>query len=519
MLGLLGKITEIETERLGVDTRATVKLVPKVVLPVRHPVPPWLKDQTLTVERIVLDPIEAGKVGDGITLSAGESAKWLDPLSVRPAECRGRLPETIEIELAWWKDETPPACRLAAHGLSTTAKWEQDGGKYRASAATTAFSGLQAPFAIEVVCDDLRASVDVFATDSAAAIETSHGNADYLTLDNDWYRVDITLKSHAAALASLVEHSRGVDHFQAPSDRILTPLEYGGHYDRFSAGGWGWSDELKKAAVASTASWREGGATRVVLDTLADEGKSMRAPVQYTLLDDAPLLLIERQFMRGAAKENKDAAGDAKAQERESFDDVDPFRYGFRSAAVSERNGKDGSRLHLSVGGRLRSVRLAQQMVTGNLRDVRLTDGWALAEHPRRRAYLLYLVDRTSAPMVDVWSGWYEQSVDLSWGLLPLAPGRGVAYATAIAAGEIGGATARGAWIACRSRDGSRCGVVARFEPETTVDVTVTLGLETKTVRMVERALHGVGAIHMALLDFEEARRDDLLEVTVEPAH
>src|SRR4026209_1047942 len=110
MDALLGKITHINRPSETTDTSSgtsslEVKFKPACLFPARTKVPEWLKDQTLTIRRNAPDPRELGEPGDSLLLTPRESERCLCPLAVTPAVAHGKLPETLQRRLHWWKEE------------------------------------------------------------------------------------------------------------------------------------------------------------------------------------------------------------------------------------------------------------------------------------------------------------------------------------------------------------------------------------------------------------------------------
>jgi hypothetical protein len=67
MNAILGKIQSVDKSAASEppEHHFEIKFSPRCVLPERTKVPEWLKDQTLSVTRNVMDPREIGGPGDG----------------------------------------------------------------------------------------------------------------------------------------------------------------------------------------------------------------------------------------------------------------------------------------------------------------------------------------------------------------------------------------------------------------------------------------------------------------------
>ena len=101
MNGILGKISEVKkTKSRSGTSRLHISFRPVCRLPNRTKVPAWLEDQTLKVLRDVADVREAGEAGDGVVLTAKESAPWLHPLVVEPQVAYGKLPSHINLRFS-----------------------------------------------------------------------------------------------------------------------------------------------------------------------------------------------------------------------------------------------------------------------------------------------------------------------------------------------------------------------------------------------------------------------------------
>ncbi len=122
---------------------------------------------------------------------------------------------------------------------------------------------------------------------------------------------------------------------------------------------------------------------------------------------------------------------------------------GFRAAWGAERDGRSGSRLLCADGERLAAIRGTQVGDWVEHEHWRMTGGWAVAEHPGRREYMMYLFDpkrrRTwrhgSAGTTSPWN---------RSGTMPVGPEESVGYVLALRRARSAG-PARGRVGACRT--------------------------------------------------------------------
>jgi len=509
MQGLLGKITQIEET----DGEYRVTFKPESVLPARTAPPEWLKDQSLTVTRRAPDPREVGRIGDGIVLPADEAGRFLTPLTISPDTAAGEVPKSVTINLAWWKDEKAPDCTVKVDGRSLTPKLvaNTDGG-FTVDVDLSAI-GVPGPTApcVEVECGGAKAVCAVTPAKPAAVKSIVRGRP-HLTVANPWYRVDLATSTNAGGITALTEAGRGLDHFAPPPGLVQPPLEYGGHYEHHRSA-WQWHDATIGTAIDVAGSRREGDAVRVSLEACVDEGKNIHTFANYTIFDRMPLVLIQREYRRHKPKEDK--PGDPK----EPVETVDSFQYSSRSATVAEHGDTQGSRVYTSHSGELICIRPVQYHEMNTRGDMKLVDGWVLAEHPQRRSYMLYLTDRTDPPGFLVWHGFYELAVEPLWPYTVLGPGQSVGLAVGLAVGETGGASANGAWIACRSaidNGTQQCAVIARLNDDNPATATISLGDHRRDVPMQTAYLTGIGPVQFAQATFEAIRADDPFTVDVD---
>jgi hypothetical protein len=533
MHALLGKITEITRTPASADfgngaARWTIRFKAACVMPDRSRVPEWLKEPVLMIEREAADPRELGHPGDSILLTPAESARWLQPLAVTPSVAYGKPPQTLQLSLRWWKEEKLPEYRIQANGRWQTGQFTRDGDGGVAQVDTASFFEFEPspPVALEVTCDKITAACTVLPESEPYTRKLLLPAGERHRLENRWYRIDVNARSHGGGIEALVEKGRGVDHFRCPENRIQQAFHHGGHIDRFTTS-WDWSDKMQEVAMTCAGSRREGASTRLGLEGVVDEGQNLRTSAVYSLPDALPLLLLERNFhfLKGKGKEGDGKEKDEKP--KEPIDDMKPIRLGFRAAWRAERDGATGSRLLCVDGERLAVIRCAQVGEYVDYEGWRMSDGWALTEHPGRREYTLYMFDRQAPPHLATWLGAETLTLEPFWPFTPARPDESLGYSLALTAGEIGGADVTGAWIACRApltggqrptgdAGGCRCAVVGRLR-DTAADVlaTLTLGGETRETPLQRALVPGIGSVSYAILEFPEGRLDHPFDGTV----
>lgn len=524
MRALLGKITKV-TGQEGTPSAFEIGFKTACVLPERGKVPEWLADQTLTVRRSAPDPREIGGPGDTLVLTPEESAFWLYPLAVSPEAAYGALPDAFTLALRWWKDDKPPEWTVRANGRVVSGTFEKQGEGWAATVETAPFFPFPPtlPVVFDVSCDKLKAACTVLpAADTPGARKLLLTEREIFRAENAWYVVDVTARRHAGGIAALRERGRGVDHFHTPANLIQHPLEHGGHIDRYRMG-WRWAENLRTVEMSCAGARREGGATRLVLEGVADEGQNLRTTVAYTLPDDLPLVLLQRDFHRGKAKKDD---GDKKDENepREPIDEMQAMGVGFRAAAAAERDGSAGSRVLCGDGRDLVVARPARAGEWMHYSYWRMTDGWVALEHPGRREVLLYLFERENAPELHTQLGDHSIVLESGWTHRPVRPESSLGFSLALAAGELCGASAagdarpEGVWVATRTtlpHGGVRCAVIARLRAlPAGATATFTLAGETREAPLRGVLLPGVGEVACAVAEFSNAGLDDPFDVT-----
>lgn len=524
MDALLGKITHItrpdqKPESGSAAAALEVKFKPACVLPARAKVPEWLKDQVLTIRREVLDAREIGEPGDSLMLTPVESAPWLSPLVVTPGVTYGELPRSLQIRLGWWKDEKLPEYTVRANGRTQSGQFEKEGSGGTAAVDTARFFDFEPhlPVTFEVTCDKLKAACTVLPADEPCVLKLLLPEGETYRLENIWYRIDIAAWTRGGAIQALREKGRGIDHFRSPDNLIQQVGENGGQIDRFTSQGWGWSDQLNEVAMSCASARRQGGATRLSLEGVVDEGQNQRTSVDYTLYDALPLLLLERQFHFHKGKgSDKDKEKDEKP--KEPIDEMKPVRLGIRAAWLAERNGCSGSRILCTEGDRFAVVRPAQVGEFLGYYYWRMTDGWAVVEHPGRREYMLYLFDPQAPPHLATALMAHAITLEPFWPHRPVRPDESVGYPLAMTAGELCGASAAGAWVACRAGmpgGGVRCALIGRIrDSEAPSTAWFAVGGDSTEAPLQRSLVPGVGTVLFATAEFPAGQIDHPFEVT-----
>lgn len=527
MHALLGKITHVDPIENGSAglPRWRVRFKAACVLPHRTPVPEWLKDQTLTLERAAADPREVGGSGDSIVLSPAESALWLAPLVVTPTIAYGAPPEMLRIELGWWQEEKLPEFTVRAGGRQLVGQFakEEDRGVAYVEPRALFAAGPRLPVTIEVTCDRMKAACVVLPENEPCAVRLLLPEGETYRVESPWYAVDVSGRSHCGGIASLREQGRSVNHFRLPKDRIQEEFDNGGVRDRLRMNSfwgwfWDWSDSMKEAALTCVGVQAAGETTRLALEGIVDEGQNLRTTLGVTLFHRLPLLYLEREYRFGKGKEKE---GDGKGKSEKPKEPIDEMRsvcMGFRAAAPVERDDDTGSRILCVDQDQLVVTRCARVPEWVDYYGWRMSDGWVLVEHPRRGETILYLSDPRRRPHLATWYGPEAMTMEPSWPMVPVRPEETVGYALAIVAGERCGADIAGAWVACRaplSGGGVRSAVVGRLRDGATDAVaTILLGEERRQTPIAQTLLPGVGEVSYAVAEFPRGRMELPLDVT-----
>lgn len=513
MNSLLGRIVKVSPAEGDIE----VEFEPACLLPEHAAVPEWLVGKKLAIRRRVKDPREVGGIGDSIVLDPQESAPYLSPLTVEPAVCYGALPETLHLTYALPSEDKAPEFQAQGAGGTIKGAFEKDGALWRAEIKTASLvdGPLRPPATLKFTVDKGAATCVLFAAEGPVhgKIATPEGPA--YRMENAWYAADISLSAGAGAVASFVEKGRNIDHFEKPANLTSLRQEAAGHLDRVHLGSaWEWFDKLRDTPAGSIGATVAGGAIRLDIESTLDDGQQVRTTAVQTLYDDIPLITLQRSYhkARPAQSDKKDDAPKAK------IDEVTPIGFGFRTSWIVEREKCSGSRFLCVDGSRLAAIRTMEPNSFIACRPWSISGGWCLAEHPGRRAHMLYLFNTEDPPTLASWSGPQTITLEPYWPLIPLAPEQSVSLTLGLAAGEICGASPGGAWVACRqtAKGVVRLGIVARVaEPVENRAATVTLGGETKSVSLVPLLVAGIGTLHTAVAEFERADIAGELTATV----
>ena len=523
MNGLLGKITKIRTLKargrsVGRRHRLEVSFTAACVMPGRTKAPFWLKDQVLKVIREVADPRETGGTGDSIVLTPAESAKWLFPLIVDPAVTYGRIPPKIRITLRWWKDKKPPEFTVCANGRRKRGRLIRRGKVLSTSVPTGYFFDGEPtlPVGFSVSFDKLTADCSVLPEDPPfdCRVRTVYGERH--RVESLWYALDICADQCGGGISMLREKGRGNDHFRTDDSLIHGVFNRSGHIDRVR---FGWAEKMDDVKMTSCAARREGRTTRLCLEGVLDKGRNIHTSVAYTVFDNLPLIIVNRDVMLHKKGEKDDKGEDKKGDEkpREPIDRMESVSLGFRAAYLAEKDGAAGSRVLSVDEERFSVIRYAQ--MHDRLRNTwRLTKGWAIMEHPIRRESMMYLFDTRSAPLVNVQLVEGMVALAPNWLPLPVKAETGAGFTLAIVAGELCGAGSTGAWVACRrplQGAGVECAVVGRFrEGLENLTVDIRIGGRELTAPLERLLLPGVGEIHVASARVYKARMKSKFDVT-----
>jgi len=511
ILGRIAKIRKLKAGRgsTGSSHRVKVSFKPACVMPGRTVVPEWLKDQVLDVTRVVPDMRELGNVGDSIVLTPAESRQWLYPLVVEPAVAHGKVPARIDLRLRWWKDKKPGKFTVSANGRRRTGAFTRHGKTFTASVAMGSFfdGAPSLPADVEVSFDKLTLGCGVLPGDRPCYRKLKTRQGERHRVESQWYALEVARDANGG-VSMLREMGRDLDHFRADDDVIHGLFEQSGHVDVIQLGWADWSGRAESAPMTSVAARQDGEATHLHLEGVLDKARGIRSTASYTVFHRLPLVLLQRDVFVPKQEDKKD---DEKEQKTpvEPIDRMVRVLVGFRAAFLAERNECFGSRILSVDDGRFAVLRWAR--AHGRLRNGwKLKDGWAIVEHPARRACMMYLFDSHNAPVLQARLGGPTLTLEPYWCPVPVMPASGAGFVTAFTAGEVCGADVAGAWVACRRRastGGVECAVVGRFrrmQEELTAEIRV--GSRSATVPMKQLFLAGVGRVCVASLHLPRAR-------------
>ncbi len=493
MHALLGKIIEVVSD----GSHHKVTFEPLCTLPDHKAPPAHLKDQKLSIERETPDPREIGERGDSIALTVKESLVFLRPLTLLEPE---HSTSEGHLLLRWWKDDTPPEWTVRAGYKILSGAWTRSQGSTHWQAALGAddLKELPRPSELEICCGDLKIHHTLTpAPPFAAKVCKRWGQVH--RMESHWLSVDVTPKS-GGALASLASGENTANYFFSNPRLIQHPLDRGGHVDRFRTG-WGEWNTMRDKTLDSTGATRESGASRVTMQgNLEDD---LRTALSATLLDDWPLLLMRRDFFLHAKKDDK------KDELRQPVDEMRLFQTGFRCAV----NPQPQSRVWCCENGEAISFRLAREHEGEMFWHWTLEDGWVLLSRTASE-HLLYFFDAQSALHLGLWRGPHVMTLEPFWSGVPLKIGESTGFSLGLAAGEVGGATSNGAWIASRTvQSGEAHGALLGRFKTAPHEVVFSLGERTVTAPLSALLLPGIGTLHGASARLPESAPGAKFEV------
>jgi hypothetical protein len=513
MNAILGKIVSVKpgAKRRG-RIRIAVRFKATALLPNRMEVPAWLANEILTIHREVADPNEIGGPGDAIALTRAESEKWLEPLVIDPETINGKLPAVLRFTLRWWKSNAAPEFTAKALGKTITGTFIRRGEIFSASVSTNRLLDVNVPrpIEIEITCKPLRAVCAVIPFDKPASHHFIDLRGEGYRLLNPFYAIDIVAGRAGGGIIGWRERLRGVDHL-AQTAQTQKAFDKAGHTDRVWVGG---QEKLADAKLTFTVRQHESGATRVEIDGVIDEEKNARSSATYRLLDGLPLLVIRRDARIGEPKPDE-----KKEKPNEPTDSLVPLQLGFRHATTLEGNGAWGSQLLSMDGDRLAPVRALFENDYAQRGEWMLKSGWAMVHHPLRREVTLFLTDPEHPPELLSWAGSDFLTLEPNWLPRVYRPPAGAAFSVAMCAGEIGGASADGAWVVCRALPddkGFLCIAIARLRsPAEDADAEFRLGKETVSASLSSQYIEGIGLIHLAKAYFKGTNKSRDLDAVV----
>jgi hypothetical protein len=102
------------------------------------------------------------------------------------------------------------------------------------------------------------------------------------------------------------------------------------------------------------------------------------------------------------------------------------------------------------------------------------------------------------------------------WAGIPLKPGDSTGFSLGLAAGEIGGTTNNGAWVACRTNHNNeqKFALIGRFKTAPQ-EVAFRLGEHEATAPLSAMLLPGIGTIHVATTQLPSDSQDQEFTVTL----
>jgi hypothetical protein len=517
MLALLGKIIsiiKIETSETTLN-RYEIKFKAACMLPSRSAAPEWLKDQILSITRDVCDLREIGHPGDSIVLSSEESIKWLNPLNVIPNIISGVIPDSIRIDLKWWKDDKTPEYSIRANAVSMTGKLEKSDDRWYADIPTSDFfpANIKLPIDIEVMVDKIKTVCSILPIDEPWTRKLYLPEGERHRLDNKWYALDIVSHTFGGGISAIKEKGRGVDHFRAPNNQIGDDLELAGHIDVLIQGGWE-RGSMMRTPMSCAGYYYEGDSSRACFEGVVDEGKGIRSSVTYTLFDDLPIILVDRKFQFNEPKKSNDLK--ANEAPKEMIDNLIPIACGFRPGWIVDRSSDDGSRLICMDEKRLAEYRPAKICDPQMMYNIKISSSWMLIEHPIRGESMLYLIDKKHIQYVAMHMNNHSVFINTASPVVPLMPNSSIGFMLGISTGELCGASTDGAWVASRIpiANGIQCVVVCSLNQPKQADAVLSVGDQALTIPMTKAIIPGIGTIYYAIQDFLDMTMSDSFDVT-----
>lgn len=513
---LLGRIVGIAPVE-GADDRWQVTCIPLCVLPHQTAPPDWLKDQKLTIERVAADPRALGVPGDSLVLDTHESARWLNPLRLSVPSLVDAFPQTLGIELSWWKDDKAPDYVVRCLGREWRGSLEKGDDKMSACVDLSDLAALVdvPPAEIVITVESLTARVVLTPAAPTWWERRSTPDDELLRLQGDWYTVDLHPAAFAGGITQVTERARGRDLFVRP-EQIQGVYDYGGIHHGLRHG-WNWLQSMFDRPMESVHGAADGDGLRLTLEGLIDEGMGLRSTLEVRLLRDAPLVLMNRQYHCQPAAPASDKPG-KPAPVKMPIDDLKAFQPILEACWQSDQSGSTGSRLHTVENGRYVTLRPSPDDEHGQwARERRMSDGWALVEHPLRAECAMLLFDPCALPTR--WVGMHHDrlTVQCNWSAQLVERGRGIAHSAAWCFGEWCGASEQGVWVACRCPESAgqqQVAIVARWRKDVP-DASVWIGEEPVTAAWRVLTLPGVGEVRVVRIDAPKALWDGIRPLRV----
>lgn len=513
MIALLGKIISITKIDAGSASmnRFEIKFKAACVMPARTVIPEWLKDQTLTLTRDIVDPRELGHPGDSIIIPPDESDRWLHPLRVDPVIAYNELPDSIRIKLKWWKEDKSPDYTVKANGIVITGKFDKTDETWNAEVKTSDFysSTPKLPVDFEVAVDKMKAVCSVVRDDTLWSRKMSLPAGDRHRVSGNWYTVDVISGAYGSGIISLVEKGRGVDHFLTPKGQITADLLHIGHKDMLVQGWDFW--KMAGTSMNCAGYYREGDSLKMSFDGVVDEGKGIRSSVTYTVFDELPLILDDRRFQFAEPKKPDDPK--ANEMPKEPIDNMIPVGFGIRPGWASDTGSQSGSKVIFMNDKQLMEYRLVKEDYL-SLHNSTLAESWILVEHPNRNENTLYFVDKKHVQYIGVCLNSFSFLIETRSPVIPLMPNSTLGFSIGFSAGELCGASTAGAWTSIRMPvdGGIRCAVIGSFK-DSRQDVTISVGDTVKQLQLMSAIVPGIGTIGYVTCDLPGSTIDDAFDV------